>query len=109
MNMSGVWYLRMPRWRLRFDQRSLFAILVLAVGVFLPLLSAFSAPDRVHVAASVLPTARIALSARGQATRTANLPPLNNQQPGLGGANEPTSTDRPIAPVVAQPTATPGL
>jgi peptidoglycan/xylan/chitin deacetylase (PgdA/CDA1 family) len=102
-------FVRMPRWRLRFDERSLFAILILAVGVFLPLLSAFSAPNRAHVAASVLPTARIALPTRGQATRTANQPPLNKQRPGVGAANEPTGTSQPIVPVAAQPTTTASL
>src|SRR5262245_64611524 len=99
----------MPRWRLRLDKRSLFAILILAVGVFLPLLLAFSASNRAHVAASVLPTARIALPPRGRATQIADRPPLNNQRPSLGAASEPTSTSRPIAPVAARPIVTPSL
>jgi peptidoglycan/xylan/chitin deacetylase (PgdA/CDA1 family) len=99
----------MPPRRHRFDERALFAILILAVGVFLPLLSAFSAPDPAHGVVSALPTARIALPARGQATRIASLPTPSRQQRALGGAQEPTTTDRPITAVAAQPTATPGI
>ncbi len=60
----------MPRRRFRFDKRALFAVLMLAAGVFLPLLSSFSASHRAQVVAAALPTAHlIAANARGIADR----------------------------------------
>jgi peptidoglycan/xylan/chitin deacetylase (PgdA/CDA1 family) len=87
----------MPRRRIRFDGRSLFAILLLVVGVVLPFLSAFSASGGAQVAASGLPTARVLVSAKNREPQTENLPTAINLRPTALARRSDTPSDRPIA------------
>jgi peptidoglycan/xylan/chitin deacetylase (PgdA/CDA1 family) len=104
----------MPRWRFRFDTRALFAILMLAAGVLLPLLSSFSAPHRVQVAAAALPTAHIVLPTAHIVLPTRRVPqiggpaPTGDQAPAV--ASEPTAppiATTAAAPITAAPASTP--
>jgi peptidoglycan/xylan/chitin deacetylase (PgdA/CDA1 family) len=49
----------MSRGRIRLGERSVFALLLLLVGIILPLIAAFSAPPSERLTAGALPTARV--------------------------------------------------
>jgi peptidoglycan/xylan/chitin deacetylase (PgdA/CDA1 family) len=88
--------------RRRFDERPLFAILLLVFGIVLPLLSAFSTPELAHVAASPLPTARVV-----RAMDNGRLTPPSISV-GTGDDGRPTDEGRPTAaPIVLTPVSQP--
>src|SRR6185295_13036911 len=95
----------MPRRRIRFDGRSLFAILLLVVGVVLPLLSAFSAPGDARVAAEGLPTARVLVPARNRPTTNDQRPTTNDQRPTAVVGRSGTPPSVPSATLAMRPTA----
>jgi peptidoglycan/xylan/chitin deacetylase (PgdA/CDA1 family) len=100
----------MPRRRIRFNGRSLFAILLLVVGVVLPFLSAFSAPSGAQVAAGGLPTARVIPDGEDRLPGTGNLPTAIDLRPTALARQADTPTDRSIAiapTLPAQPTLSP--
>jgi peptidoglycan/xylan/chitin deacetylase (PgdA/CDA1 family) len=89
----------MPRRRPRFDERTLFAILLLEFGVLLPLLSALLSPGVAPaVARPVLPTASLS----GQAGELGQLPTVER----LGAKDQRhASTAQPPTADVGQPVA----
>jgi peptidoglycan/xylan/chitin deacetylase (PgdA/CDA1 family) len=90
----------MPRHRRRFDERTLFAILLLEFGIVLPLLSAFSAPSMPIVRADAPISARLAAPLpEGRQAKDGEL--FSNQLPVAAAAELPGAT--PSEPVATPP------